>query len=109
MCEIGIKLRIYLGLNDVYHYKYEAVYYILLTYGVIKILGVGTCFYVFESSSYVPRLHLFVQNTVKTVIIQNIITIENNSFFYFILIYFKIECIPVIKKLIVLAPVISVT
>ncbi len=73
-------------------------------YGVIKILGVGTCFYVFErSSSYVPRLHLFVQNTVKTVIMQNIITIENNSFIFILI-------IPVIKKIIVLAiPVVSVT
>ncbi len=72
-------------------------------YGVIKILGVGTCFYVFErSSSYVPRLHLFVQNTVKTVIMQNIITIENNSFIFILI-------IPVIKIIVLAIPVVSVT
>lgn len=44
-------------------------------YGVIKILGVGTFFYVFEiSSSYVPRLHLFVQKYSKN---------SNNAKYYY--------------------------
>jgi len=66
-------------------------------YTIIQKFGVGKVVYTFCIVSLCTHLHLFDQNTLKTVILRNIITIYNKCFlFKYIL---KRKCIPLMAKM----------